>query len=89
MLTVETSGAALVGGRTITAEALVNMKKVKIVRPFYFNRQLLPKEKVVELPELFVLEMLAAKKCELVEETGQVSVPVKVDEKKGGRDAGK
>lgn len=70
-LTTEHSGAALVG-RPLYAEGVMKVRKVKVLRPFYFNRQVQPVGQLVELPALFALECASAKKVELVDEVPAV-----------------
>lgn len=54
----------------------MKVMKVKVVRPFYFERKVQAAGQVIELPELFARECLAAKKVELVEDLPQAEVKV-------------
>lgn len=46
----------------------MKVRKVKVLRPFYFMRELQPAGKVLELPELLALECHGAKKIEWADE---------------------
>lgn len=63
----------------------MQQKRVKIVRPFYFERKILEKDKIVVLPLLFAAEMIAAKKAEPVEDEPVASVPAKPAGENGGK----
>jgi hypothetical protein len=79
-LTAENTGAALIGGRSIPREMMMLTKKVKVVRAFYFNREIQKKDAVVELPSLFASEMIAAKKAEAIEPVAvEPTVDLKTD----------
>ena len=71
-LTTTNSGAVLVG-RPASAEAGMKVMKVKVLRPFYFNRVVQKKDAVVELPEIFARECISAKKADVCEEAPAVS----------------
>lgn len=88
---MENTGAVL-AGRALSPEVSMRVRKVKVLRPFYFNRELQPKDKVLELPELLALECLGAKKVEPVEEAASAApLSASKDEGKGkdGKHAGK
>lgn len=66
----------------------MKVRKVKVVRPFYFNRQVQAAGQVIELPDLFALECLASKKVEPVEEAQQAE-PKAMKESAEAKDDGK
>lgn len=84
-LTVDNSGAVL-AGRSLPPEDLMKVQKVRVLRPFYFNRELQKKDAVVELPVLFAAECCAAKKVEYIDEA--VSAPVPATEGGKGKAGG-
>ena len=60
------SGAALVG-RPGNQGVLMKTMRVKIVRPFYYDRKVQKSGDIVELPAVFAVEMIAANKAEGIE----------------------
>lgn len=69
-LTTINSGAALVGRSHNQGDAMKTMR-VKVLRPFYFNRTVQKLGTTVELSVVFALEMIAASKAERIEEKDQ------------------
>lgn len=83
-LTIGNTGAALIGGRAIPTEAMMTTRKVLVLRPFYFNREVQTQGTVVELPGVFASEMISAKKAEpYMEPPAPPSVAAKADDKLG------
>lgn len=81
-LTLENAGALVPGGvspRAIEQErnamqqqqapAQPKTLRVKVMRPFYYQSEPIEKNAIVELPRVFALEMIAAKKAEAVKLT--------------------
>ena len=60
------SGAALIGRPYNQGDAMKTMR-VKVLRPFYFNRTVQKLWAIVELPAVFALEMIAAQKAERID----------------------
>lgn len=80
-LTVDNTGAALIGGRALPTEAMMTTRKVLVLRPFYFNREVQKQGTVVELPGVFASEMISAKKAEpYLEPTVPPSAPAKAED---------
>ena len=59
-------------------------KTVKVIRPFYYNRELHKAGRVVELPAYFANEVIYSNKAELADEAPQAPAPApaRVAEKK-------
>ena len=56
-------------------------RKVTVLRPFYFNREVQKQGAVVELPGVFASEMISAKKAEPYNEpVAQPSASAKVED---------
>lgn len=87
-LTVENTGAALVG-RPLQTEDRMKTRKVKVVRPFYFERKVRERNCVIEVPALFAIEVIAANKAEAVEESAPAPEQTPGEKKKEVKDAGK
>lgn len=80
-LTVDNTGAALIGGRAIPTEAMMTTRKVLVLRAFYFNREIQKQGTVVELPGVFASEMISAKKAEpYIEPVAQPSASAKAED---------
>lgn len=83
-LTVDNTGAALIGGRALPTEGMMTTRKVHVLRPFYFNREVQKQGTVVELPGVFASEMISAKKAEpYLEPPAPPSVAAKADDRIG------
>ena len=65
--------------------------KVRVLRPFYFERKTQEVDRVMNLPKIFALEMAAARKVEIMpaEEESKAIKPTgkQSDKKSGGGDA--
>lgn len=83
-LTTMNSGAALVGRLDNLGDHMKTMT-VKVLRPFYYQREVQKLGAVVELPAVFATEMIAATKAERHEETAPPAAPP-VKEKSKGKD---
>ncbi len=69
MLTVENSGAALIGGRPPhQGETVMKTEKVKVLRAFWHDRKLRKKDEVHEFPAYWAAEYCACGKAEPVAE---------------------
>ena len=84
-LTTQNTGAALVG-RPANLEERMKTMTVKVLRPFYYNREALKLGATVELPAVFALEMCAANKAERVDD---VAAPAAPSDKSKGKGEGK
>lgn len=72
-MTVENTGAALVWGRSQPSGDVMQTKRVKVLRPFLYDRKRQEPGSVIELPALFALECSAANKVEIVK--GEAPAP--------------
>lgn len=87
MLTVENSGAVLVGGRPPhQGDAGMKTKKIKVIRPFYHDRKLCKKGDVIEVPAYWAGEYCACGKAEPVDEPAVVTGPETGTPKGKGKD---
>ena len=84
-LTTENTGAALIGGRPIPTEVMVKTRKVRVIRAFYFDRTVQAKGSIVELPNVFASEMIAAQKAESFDEPDVSAVSTAKSEERAVR----
>jgi oligoribonuclease (3'-5' exoribonuclease) len=59
------AGSALVAGSSLENDMQeMQVREVRVLRAFYYNRKPIEVSKVLELPKIFAAEMVAAKKAQ-------------------------
>lgn len=73
------AGSALVAGSSMekSMEKSMQIQHVKVVRAFYFNKELWPVGKEDDMPKNFALDMRASNKVEFIEPKPQKNIDLK------------
>lgn len=75
-LDVETAGALVFGGSlNREREEFMSTIRIRVLRPFYYNKVIMERGTVFEVPRIFALEMISGGKAELIPPEAVISVP--------------